>query len=80
MLILSPPPLLKPEGHIMVDDASRSLTAPASGARLPLFANTLMRALNGISEGELVLRFANGTKDLAPRICAYSACSQMRNK
>ncbi len=43
----------------MVDDRSRF---PAAPKRLPLFANAAVRALNNISEGELVLRFANGAE------------------
>ncbi|HEY5337337.1 MAG TPA: cyclopropane-fatty-acyl-phospholipid synthase family protein [Rhizomicrobium sp.] len=44
----------------MVDDTAR--ISAGSKERLPLFANSLIRTLNGISEGELVLRFANGAE------------------
>src|SRR5277367_3011722 len=46
----------------MVENTSHSLPVPASNVAPPLWGRTFIRAANGIAEGELVLRFANGAE------------------
>jgi cyclopropane-fatty-acyl-phospholipid synthase len=46
----------------MTEHRSRTLPATANLVRPPLLARAVMRSLNEIAEGELVLRFANGAE------------------